>query len=341
MCQRICVALSFALEPDLLIADEITSALDRKSQDELIQLLITIKNTLKTGILFITHDLRLARQIADRILFLKQCRFEEITLHNEENSCKAVPRCRDKARRCSTLLDLAITSKYYDSKLILKDLSFQINTGEIFGILGESGCGKSTLARLLSGIEGSYTGEISFNGQRLAEKQKSAGRYFYKDIQIIFQNERACLNPYEKIISIVEAAIKNLRRDCQTPRELAKRSLAAVGLDESLYMRRSGNLSTGQCQRVSIARAIAVEPQLMILDEVVSALDVSSKRGILELLAELQAKLDIAMLMISHEIDVLQTLCQRVALMRNGTVEEIIDVDDRSLDKMKKFLMES
>lgn len=340
MCQRVCIALSLCLEPDLLIADEITSALDLKSQFELIQLLNSIKSQLNAGMLFITHDLELAKKIGDRILFLDKGiltvgEFQK-TITNKD---KYEPR-KTNEKNIKKILEIDNLTKKYNSNTVLKELSVSINEGEIFGMLGESGCGKSTLARLISGIESSYTGRIIFNDKSINDKLKKEGRYFYKDIQIIFQDERGCLNPYKEIISIVEEPIRNLKPDIADKNILAKKNLRLFGLDESLYKNKASNLSTGQCQRVSIARAIVVEPKLLILDEVVSALDTNIKIQILQVLKNLQQELNVTMLMISHEIDVLQSICQRVALLKNGKVDKIIEVNNESVAKMKEFLME-
>ncbi len=339
MCQRVSIALSLSLEPDFIIADEITSALDLKSQYELIQLLDSIKKELNTGILFITHDLKLAKIIGDETLFLNKGILEKspkFKIDNFEYNSNNLSLDEEK----EGVLKIKKLSKSYDSKEILKDLSFSMCEGEIFGILGESGCGKSTLAKLISGLEDSYSGKILFENRCLKDKIEKENRYFYKDIQIIFQDERGCLNPYKSILSIVEESIRNLRPDILNPEDLAKECLESVGLKESLYKRKAPSLSTGQCQRVSIARAISVGPKLLILDEVVSALDIEIKHQIMNLLMELQRKNNISMIMISHEIDVLQGTCQRVGMMKDGKVKKIIKIDNESMEEMKKFLME-
>lgn len=339
MCQRVSIALSLSLEPEVLIADEITSALDLKSQYELIQLLDDIKNHLNTGILFITHDLNLVKKIGNKILYLNKGVFDEIgDLKKIRNKPKSESNCVNE--RKDLILQAEKVSKKYGSNEVLNELSFSMNKGEIFGILGESGCGKSTLARLISGIETSYRGDIYFDGRKIDEYLSCGGRFFYKDVQIIFQDERGSLNPYKSAASIVEESIKNLRPDISKPKNLAIKCLESVHIEKDLFKRKASNLSTGQCQRVSIARAIAVEPKLLILDEVVSALDLRIKLEILDLLKELQEKSNISMLMISHEIDVLQGICQRVAMMDNGEIKEIICINGESKARMKGFLME-
>ncbi|MEL3908360.1 MAG: ATP-binding cassette domain-containing protein [Treponemataceae bacterium] len=339
MRQRVSIALSLSLDPSVLIADEITSALDLKSQYELIQLLDNIKNHLSTGIIFITHDLNLAEKVGDRILYLNSGVFDNISgFEKIKYNSKPISNCTEEKE--SIILQAEKVSKNYGANDVLKELSFSMNKGEIFGILGESGCGKSTLARLISGIESSYTGNISFDGENLDEKLSSEGRLFYKDVQIIFQDERGSLNPYKNTASIVEESIKNLRPDISNPKDLATECLKAVHIEEDLHKRKATHLSTGQCQRVSIARAVAVEPKLLILDEVVSALDVRVKSQILELLKELQKRSNISMLMISHEIDVLQAICQRVAMMDKGKIKQVICINEKSKAIMESFLLE-
>lgn len=345
MCQRVSIALNLSLKPRVMIADEITSALDMKSQYELTALLGTIKETLHTGILFITHDLRLAERISDKILYLSDGTFDD---------AKTMPRprtIREMAERpahpdhpaadgaAPTILKVDHVTKCYHRHKILDGIHFTQQEGEILGILGESGCGKSTLARLIAGIEGDYTGDIVVGDEPVKDRMAREGRRMYRDLQIVFQDERGCLNPYKRVLDIVTEPIRNLRRNVPDPRARAAQYLRMVGLDDALFGRKPPNLSTGQCQRVSLARALAVEPKLLILDEVVSALDHEIKWQIVDLLKKIEAETRVAMIMISHEMDVLQALCHRIALVRDGAVRRVIETDEHSPATMKAFLM--
>lgn len=340
MCQRVSIALNLALRPQIIIADEITSALDLKSQNELVELLEQIKKEFHTGILFITHDLNLAARISDQILYLANGKFESPESYpclRTLSCCEHMPDCEQCDK---TILKVDHLNKSYYANTILRNVTFSQKEGEVLGILGESGCGKSTLARLISGIEDSYTGDIYLGQENLKARIARDGRNIYRDLQIVFQDERGCLNPYKKIIDIVEEPIKNLRKNNVNARGQGEKYLRLVGLDESLFFRKAPNLSTGQCQRVSIARALALEPKLLILDEVVSALDCDIKWQIVDLLKTIKEKTGVSMLMISHEIEVLQSLCHRIALIKDGSIKEIIETDEQSLEKMREFLLE-
>lgn len=340
MCQRVSIALNLSMKPKIIIADEITSALDLKSQHELIELLKKIKKELNTGIIFITHDLQLAKQISDKLFYLSNGKLEvyDAEIRHERLCVKN----KVKFNQCKKpILSIEDLNKSYNSIKVLKDISFTQNKGEVLGIWGESGCGKSTLARLICGIEENYTGTIYLGQENLRKRLEHEGRGVYRDIQIVFQDERGCLNPYKKIIDIVTEPIKNLRKDISNPSLHAEKYLRLVGLNEKLFLRKAPNLSTGQCQRVSIARSLALEPELLILDEVVSALDYDIKWQIVDLLNTIKEKTQVSLLMISHEIDVLQALCNRIAFIKDASINKIIDVDENSIDTMKNFLLEN
>ena len=193
----------------------------------------------------------------------------------------------------------------------LHDVSFELKYGEILGIVGTSGSGKSTLLRLISGLEAPDAGSVVFDGRELADK---------RDIQMIFQDAGASFHPRRTIASSINDAFQSLMGKGAV---LDLDSLCIeVGLNSCLARRYPGSLSGGQCQRFAIARAIASSPRVLLCDEITSALDVSSQAQILELLSSLRAETGMSMIFVSHDIAVVSTLCDRIAVMRGGDIVE-------------------
>jgi ABC-type glutathione transport system ATPase component len=204
-----------------------------------------------------------------------------------------------------------------EKKQVLRGLNLEIAQGEIFGLTGESGCGKSTLARCILGLI-DYEGEISIDGKNRKEKKK--GRSL-PPVQMIFQESGASLNPAKKIGWLMEEPLVIHRLG--TARERAKKTdemLVQVGLDPSYKNRRVNELSGGQKQRVCIGRALLLSPRLLVADEAVSSLDVSTGAQILNLFRELHENMGLSILFISHNIDAVEYLCERIAVMRKGTI---------------------
>lgn len=199
----------------------------------------------------------------------------------------------------------------------LHDVSFELNCGEILGIVGTSGSGKSTLLRLISGLEAPDAGSVVFDGRELGQKRSLADK---RDIQMIFQDATASFHPRRTIASSINDAFQSLMGkgavlDLDT-------LCLEVGLSSALAHRYPGSLSGGQCQRFAIARAIASSPRVLLCDEITSALDVSSQAQILELLSSLRAETGMSMIFVSHDIAVVSTLCDRIAVMRGGDIVE-------------------
>lgn len=199
----------------------------------------------------------------------------------------------------------------------LHDVSFELKYGEILGIVGTSGSGKSTLLRLISGLEAPDAGSVVFDGRELGQKRALADK---RDIQMIFQDAGASFHPRRTIASSINDAFQSLMGKGAV---LDLDSLCIeVGLNSCLARRYPGLLSGGQCQRFAIARAIASSPRVLLCDEITSALDVSSQAQILELLSSLRAETGMSMIFVSHDIAVVSTLCDRIAVMRGGDIVE-------------------
>jgi len=211
-----------------------------------------------------------------------------------------------------------------EKKPVLGNISFEINRGEIFGLVGESGCGKTTLAKCILGLI-DYEGEIIINGRRretrpsFAERRKSAF-----DVQAVFQNSSSSLNPVKTIGWILEEPLRAHRLGSAIERQKrVDEILDLVGLDSSYKKRRPTELSSGQKQRVSIGFALILNPGLIVADEPVSALDVSVAAQVLNLFRDLNKKLGLALLFISHNMEMVHYLCDRVAVMRNGGISDV------------------
>lgn len=199
----------------------------------------------------------------------------------------------------------------------LHDVSFELKYGEILGIVGTSGSGKSTLLRLISGLEAPDAGSVVFDGRKLGQKRALADK---RDIQMIFQDAGASFHPRRTIASSINDAFQSLMGKGAV---LDLDSLCIeVGLNSCLARRYPSSLSGGQCQRFAIARAIASSPRVLLCDEITSALDVSSQAQILELLSSLRAETGMSMIFVSHDIAVVSTLCDRIAVMRGGAIVE-------------------
>lgn len=347
MCQRICIALSLCTEPDIIIADEATSALDIISKIEVLKLFKKIKEELNKTIIFITHDIQLAKIMSNRIMVLKKGKIEDLGSYNQIlsnpsdyseyllNSTKKIPAISDKDYliKDDRILVINNLSKAFrkNEENFLKNISLEIKEKEIVGILGESGCGKSTLAKCIIGLENYNKGEIIYKGRNL----KSYKKDIRKSIQIIFQNARGSLNPRRKVIDLVMEPMNYQNvYEHKKRKDIAENLLKEVGISNDLFERRSPELSTGQCQRVAIARALAIEPELLICDEAVSSLDISIQNQILNLLLNIYRKRGISLLMISHDIKVLKNFCHKIAVMNNGSFCEVIETN--CLEKYSK-----
>lgn len=343
MCQRICIALALCLKPAILIADEPTSALDVVSQKEMLDLLERIKNSFNLSILLVTHDITVAHKAGGRVIVLDNGVIaEEGTVNNVFEEPKAdYTRALLASRNLGllregrslpedkTILNINGLEKRYDKKDVLCGVQFSLHNGEIFGVLGESGCGKSTLAKCLVGMENYQKGELLYEGVRIDKLRGNQKRENCRHFQMIFQDTRASLNPGRAALQLVQEPLFYLTAMTKNERlNAAQTCLDMVGITENIRNRKPSQLSTGQCQRIAIARALVIKPDILICDEAVSALDMSIQKQILELLADLHKKLCFSIIMISHDIRVLRHFCHRIAVMKDGRFIEIINAGD-------------
>jgi peptide/nickel transport system ATP-binding protein len=343
--QRIMIAMALILDPALLIADEPTTALDVTTQAQILALIRDLQRRRGTGVLFVTHDFGVVAEIADRVAVLRLGDLVESGPTRQVLSAPAhpytrmlidavppiLPPQRPAAPEREPVLRIERLSKTYLSGGFLQrrrevravdDVSIEVRRGETVGIVGESGSGKSTVARCVARLVEVSDGRIRLGATDIASLSRAALREHRRRIQIVFQDPYRSLNPRRTVgESIVEGPMYFgvPRREAEAR---AQRLMTLVRLDPGALGRYPHEFSGGQRQRLCIARALAMEPELLIADEAVSALDVSVQKQVLELLDDIRARLDLAVLFITHDLRVAARICDRVAVMSEGRVVE-------------------
>jgi ABC-type glutathione transport system ATPase component len=343
--QRVMIAMALALEPAILIADEPTTALDVTTQMQILELIKEIQSRRGTGVLFITHDFGVVAEIAHRVVVMQHGAIVEqgsaqqvlnLPQHPYTQALiAAVPHGVATTIEPSpggAVLDLFEVRKTYyrggtfigrgKAVVAVDNASLSIPRGQTVGLVGESGSGKSTLARCVVKLVQPESGRIRFDGEDLRPLSRAAWKPYRKRIQMIFQDPFASLNPRRRVGDIIaDGPVAHgvpRRQALQNAAEL----LRLVQLDPGAAERFPHEFSGGQRQRIGIARALAMEPELLIADEPVSALDVSVQAQILALLQDLRARLGLTMLFITHDLRVAAQICDRVAVMQRGVIVE-------------------
>lgn len=343
--QRVMIAMALALDPDILIADEPTTALDVTTQAQILELIRTIQRRKNTGVMFITHDFGVVAEIADRVIVMEKGHLVEQgpaarVLNAPEHPytrrlISAVPKMAEEDRKKggepAVVLETRNLCKVYHSGGLLgrgrtvravNDVSLTVRKGQTLGIVGESGSGKSSLGRLLVKLMESDSGQILFNGTDIAPLSEDRFRPMRPYIQMIFQDPFASLNPRHTIGRILTTGPMAHGIGHAQCKAKALRFLELVGLDAGAYDRYPHEFSGGQRQRIGIARSLMFDPLLLVADEAVSALDVSIQAQILELLDRIQDELKIAMIFITHDLRIASQICDDVAVMYKGNVVE-------------------
>ena len=352
--QRIMIAMALASEPQLLIADEPTTALDPSVQASILELIKKLKNNRNMSVLFISHDLHVVKEIADFIVVMKsgsaveQGNAEEVLNHPQHDYTRGLLACRpSKSSKGKSLITLGNDrdekhysfsesenillhveglTKVYPGQTIsaVNNVSFEIKQGETLGLIGESGCGKTSLSRMLMGLLTPTSGSVSFGNEPLIGKNISFPNKFRRDIQMVFQDPFASLNPKLKIEDMLLEPL-HIHKIGSTNSERKKRVeylLNAVGMPADSAQRYAHNFSGGQRQRIVIARALATNPKLIICDEAVAALDVSVQAQVLNLLNDLKEEFGLTYLFISHDMPVVYHMSKNVMVMRKGELVE-------------------
>ncbi len=343
--QRAMIAMAIALEPRLLIADEPTTALDVTTQARILALLQGIQRRRGTGVLFITHDFGVVAEIADRVAVMQHGQVVETgparqVLDSPQHPYTraligAVPPLappqRVAAEMGPTVLQVAGLRKTYRGGGLLarkrvveavRGVDFTLHKGETLGIVGESGSGKSTVARMLVRLLAADAGSIQLGTEDLLALNKRDFRARTSRIQMVFQDPFASLNPRRRAGDLIAQGL----RVHGVPRAEAEAKVAAmlalVGLDPGAAKRFPHEFSGGQRQRIGLARALAMEPAVLVADEPVSALDVSVQAQVLALLAELKQRLALSLVFITHDLRVAAQICDRLLVMQRGLVVE-------------------
>ena len=343
--QRIMIATALVLGPRLLIADEPTTALDVTTQAQILALIKVLQRDRGTGVLFITHDFGVVAEIADRVAVLRKGEVVEAGPAREllasprheytQMLIAAVPslspRHRVLARDAPTVVSTRGLAKAYSrggwwrrrgEVAAAIDVSLDVRRGETLGIVGESGSGKSTVARCIARLIEPTAGAIELDGVDIAKLGARALRPLRRRVQIVFQDPYRSLNPRRTVGDAIVEGPMNYGASREAALAAARRLLELVRLDPGAIDRYPHQFSGGQRQRVCIARALAIEPEVLIADEAVSALDVSVQAQVLELLDEIRQRFHLAMLFITHDLRVAAQVCHRVAVMQRGRIVE-------------------
>ncbi|TIO05799.1 ABC transporter ATP-binding protein [Mesorhizobium sp.] len=344
--QRVMIAMALANEPELLIADEPTTALDVTVQAQILELLAELKNRKGMSMLFITHDLGIVRKITDRVCVMTKGKIVETgptkdifanpqhtyTRHLLAAEPKGKPPAANHAAKpVMTGQDIKVWfpikkgffRRTVDNVKAVDGIDVTVRAGQTLGVVGESGSGKTTLGLALARMISS-TGTIRFNGRDINELTFNAMRPLRRELQIVFQDPFGSLSPRMSVSEIIEEGLK-IHEPKLSPDQRDRRIvdvLGEVGLDPATRNRYPHEFSGGQRQRIAIARAMVLNPRFVMLDEPTSALDMSVQAQVVDLLRSLQAKHDLAYLFISHDLKVIRALANDVIVMRNGKIVE-------------------
>lgn len=375
--QRVMIAMAISCEPTLLIADEPTTALDVTVQKSILQLLNKIRIDNGMALLFITHDLGIVEELADKVAVMQNGEIKELnttktlftnpqhpytkallacrsssfkkgeklltvdafmnqeptgnayhqvsgTTHFTYNEQEKIPLIRVENLTVSFEKNNWWSNKKTISTPVVNQISFDIFKGETLGLVGESGCGKTTLGRTLLKLQSAQGGSIIYNGEDILKRSGNQFNRYRKELQIVFQDPYASLNPKMRIGDILLEPLQLHRKELskKQAKETIINLLEKVGLPKDAINRYSYAFSGGQRQRICIARALAVNPSFIVWDESVSALDVSIQAQILNLINDLKSEFEFTSLFISHDLSVVKYLCDRILIMKKGKIVE-------------------
>lgn len=316
--QRVLIAMALAHDPDLLICDEPTTALDVTSQKAIVDLILRLVAERGTGLLFITHDLGLVARTCERVLVMREGRIiesgtvEDVLKNPREDYTAMLVQASTLAPApqvplsSDEVLHIDNVTKKYRGTTAVEDVTLTVHRGERLGIVGGSGSGKTTLLKMISGLSSPTSGHINAEGS----------------MRIVFQDPMQSLDPHMSIADIVSEPLGH--RDLKA----VERALEEVGLDADMLNRLPHEFSGGQRQRISIARALVSSPDILLADEPVSALDVSVRARVLALLDRLVSERQLTTLFVSHDLHVVRSLCTTVAVMREGKIVEYGATED-------------
>jgi peptide/nickel transport system ATP-binding protein len=346
--QRVMIAMALANRPDILIADEPTTALDVTVQAQILNLIKDLKEKYGMAVILITHDLTVVRQFADRVYVMQH---GEVKEHNTTEALFKGPQHPYTRRLLSsepkgvaqplkgdnpsilsgkdvrvtyTLKRGGLFNATYSDLHAVDRLSLDLKRGETLGLVGESGSGKTTFGQALIRLLNPQEGEITFDGNRIDKLDRDGLRPFRARMQIVFQDPFSSMNPRMNVGAIIEEGliVNRIGTSAVDRLERVRKALEDSGMPSDILSRFPHEFSGGQRQRLAIARAIAMEPEFILLDEPTSALDLSVQAQIIELLRTLQRERALSYLFISHDLKVVRALCHRVIVMQNGKIVE-------------------
>ncbi|PJX23631.1 microcin ABC transporter ATP-binding protein [Psychrobacter sp. L7] len=348
--QRVMIAMALAQQPDILIADEPTTALDVTLQHEVLELLDKLKRQHQMAMILISHDLNLVRRYSDEVIVMRQGQTIEqgptAEVFNQpaadytrsliaQDFGQALNLFENESQRPTVLQVSHLQVQFPIEKSLfggvkrwfnaVKNVDMTLQKGQALGIVGESGSGKTTIALALSQLlshQARVSGQIVVNGQDIAALSRSELRKFRSQIQMVFQDPFASINPRMTVMQIVEEGLLVQGVSKVARQQAVMDNLATVHLPSEFAQRYPHELSGGQRQRVALARALIMQPSLLILDEPTSALDSSTQVTVVSLLREIQAKLQLSYVFISHDLKVVRALCQHIMVLKEGTCIE-------------------
>ncbi|TWG92473.1 peptide/nickel transport system ATP-binding protein [Mesorhizobium sp. J18] len=346
--QRVMIAMALVLQPKLIIADEPTTALDVTTQLQVLKLIRELQAKFGTGVLFITHDFGVVAEIADRVAVLRQGELvEQGTVSEVLNRPRhpytqaliaAVPGLNPPAPKSFDTAPVVmrveglhktfktrggILAPRRNAVAAVDDVSFELRQGETLGVVGESGSGKTTVSRCVTRLLDADGGSVMLGDTDMLKATRGELRARRRDIQMVFQDPMASLNPRKRVVDLIAQGPIVHGENPEAARSRARELLALVELSPAAAERYPHEFSGGQRQRIGIARALALNPKVIVADEPVSALDVSVQAQVLKLLAELRDRLSLSLLFVTHDLRVAAQLCDRVAVMEKGRIVEI------------------
>ena len=357
MRQRVMIAMALACQPELLIADEPTTALDVTIQAQILRLMKQMQRKFETSIILITHDLGVVAGMCDKVIVMKEGKIVEANTTEEifnnpqhpytKRLLNALPKLHEKKKEKKApllpldmdpsipLLEVQDLKQYFTVEKgqtfkAVDRIRFSIRPGETLGLVGESGSGKTTTGRSILQLNTPTDGDILYRGMAINRLSRKKLKTLRKEMQIIFQDPYSSLNPRMKVLDIIGKPL-DLHKLVKTKEQRTARVeqlLELVGLEKEHAMRYPHEFSGGQRQRIGIARALAVNPKFIICDEPLSALDVSVQAQIVQLLEELQQKLGLTYLFIAHDLSMVKHICDRVAVMNSGKIVELAESEE-------------
>ena len=326
MNQRVGICISMLQNPSLLLADEPTSALDVTIQKQVVEEMLLMRKEYGTAMIVVTHNISVVEKMADKVLVLKNGKVKRAYEFGTSFKTYRYRKWRQMMTENKNILEVHHLKKSFTtgkkSFTAVEDVSFSLKTGEVLGIVGESGSGKSTVAKMITHLTEPTAGEIFLMERDITHAKGKNLREIYREMQMIFQTPAESFDPRCTLGDGIGESLRNMGISKKETRNRVEKLLLTCGLTPEYADRYPHQVSGGECQRAAIARALAVEPKVLICDEATSALDVTVQKHIMELLMKLKKENQLSFLFICHDLALVQMFCDRVIVMHDGHVEE-------------------